>query len=82
MKITDNKCEFGLGSTKIVAIVCEHWVEFNFYFKSGNWFRKFVGKAGYNGNTDEIVAVARDLLQANYEATKRRLEQMGKEKGA
>lgn len=77
MKITDNKCEFGLGTTKIVAIICDHWVEFNFYFKSGNWMRKFVSKAGYTGNTDEIVGVAQDLLRKSYEDYQRSLKAKG-----
>lgn len=66
MKIVDNKFEFGLGTTKIQGQISDHWVEFNFYFKSGNWMRKFVSKAGYTGNTDEIVAVARDILNKSW----------------
>lgn len=29
--------------------------------------RKFVSKAGYTGNTDEIIAVARDIMNKSYQ---------------
>lgn len=61
-----NVFEFLVGKTRVVARVEEYWVEFNFYFSSGNWFRKYVSKAGYTG-PDEIPDVARDILAVRWE---------------
>lgn len=70
MSIQDNVVTFMVGGTRVEAVVRDHWVEFNFYFKSGNWFRKFVSKAGYTG-PNEIPEVARNILAKSWEDYKR-----------
>lgn len=71
MKITNNVVEFLIGTTQVRAIVEHNWVEFNFKFKSGNWFRKYISKAGYT-TPDEIPQVARDILKKSYEDYQKR----------
>jgi hypothetical protein len=61
-----NVFNFNVDTTKVRAVVEDNWVEFTFTFKSGNWFRKFVSKAGYTG-PDEIPVVARDILAIQWE---------------
>jgi len=66
MVISNNVVKFAVGSTQVRVIVEDRWVEFNFKFKSGNWFRKYVSKAGYTG-PEEIPEVARAILQKSYQ---------------
>lgn len=66
MKIINNVVTFEIGSVKVRAVVEENWVEFNFRFKSGYWFAKYVSKAGYTG-PEEIPEVARNILAKNYQ---------------